>query len=285
MGPWARLVESISSKMAFFPPDPPSYHVVEADAGAGTGAWIKAMHIPRIPDVEVFRLPTKRRKEGGGGETVLCCYMRHRAAKLTLLYSHGNAVDLGQMQPFYRELSNHLKVNILGYDYSGYGESSGFATVNNCIADIDACYACLLEKYGTKPAQVVLYGQSVGTGPSVDLAARTPELGGLVLHSPLLSGVRVLNPTLKRWPSWADIFPNIHLMPKVKCLTTVLHGTEDEVIDITHGHKLHELAPQKAAPLWLEGYNHQNLETSPEYLPHLERFLARIEQRPALRAP
>jgi hypothetical protein len=123
-----------------------------------------------------------------------------------------------------------------------------------------------------------------------------------------ISGIRVLNPTIKRWPGWADIFPNIYLMPKVKCLTTIMHvgaplpltilsmrkfpelgfclviyllrmggqGSEDEVIDISHGKQLHQLASNTAAPLWLEGYNHQNLEASVEYLPHLRRFLLQV---------
>ena len=143
-------------------------------------------------------------------------------------------------------------------------------------------------------------------------------------------GIRVLNPSLKRWPNWADIYPNISLMPKVTCPCTILHvsdwpskqaapiigsltslirvlawsscnglganyiishhcpyppflrvsgsmqGTEDEVIAIDHGHKLHELCKSSCDPLWLDGYNHQNLELSPLYLPHLRKFLSSL---------
>lgn len=54
-------------------------------------------------------------------------------------------------------------------------------------ADVNACYAWLLDQ-GCKPKDVILYGQSVGSGPTIDLAARTAGLAGVVLHSPLLSG-------------------------------------------------------------------------------------------------
>ena len=54
-------------------------------------------------------------------------------------------------------------------------------------ADVDACLAWLLEQ-GCKPGDVILYGQSVGSGPTINLAARTPGLAGVVLHSALLSG-------------------------------------------------------------------------------------------------
>uniref|UniRef100_A0A061QKR2 Abhydrolase domain-containing protein fam108c1-like n=1 Tax=Tetraselmis sp. GSL018 TaxID=582737 RepID=A0A061QKR2_9CHLO len=214
--------------------------------------------------------------------------MRQLHARKTLLYSHGNAVDLGQLQPFLRDLSEQLHVNIMSYDYSGYGRSTGMHTVNNTLADIDSVYECLQTKYRLQPKDIVLYGQSVGTGPylygqsvgtgpSVDLAAREADVGGLILHSPLMSGVRVLSPGLRLWPNWADVYPNLTLMPKVKCVTTILHGTEDEVIAIEHGYKLHSLCKRPWGPLWLEGYNHQNLELSPQYLPHLRSFLAQLE--------
>lgn len=74
----------------------------------------------------------------------------------------------------------------------------------NTYADIDAAYKCLKEKYGVKDEQLVLYGQSVGSGPTLDLASRIPKLSGVVLHSPILSGLRVLYPVKRTY--WFDIF-------------------------------------------------------------------------------
>ena len=88
-----------------------------------------------------------------------------------------------------RQLVKALDCNLLCYDYSGYGQSSGETpSVSDCYADIDACLAWLLES-GKQMQDVVLYGQSVGSGPSVNLAARTPGLAGMILHSPLCSGM------------------------------------------------------------------------------------------------
>lgn len=84
-------------------------------------------------------------------------------------------------------------------------------------------YDWLRTTHGRRPSDVVLYGQSVGSGPSVHLAAAVPDLAGLVLHSPLVSGVRVLHPEWRKWPAWADVFPNQVLMPRVKCPTLVMH--------------------------------------------------------------
>lgn len=74
----------------------------------------------------------------------------------------------------------------------------------NTYADIEAAYKCLEESYGTKQEDIILYGQSVGSGPTLDLAARLPRLRAVVLHSPILSGLRVMYPVKRSY--WFDIY-------------------------------------------------------------------------------
>lgn len=88
-----------------------------------------------------------------------------------------------------RELSKVLSINVLGYDYSGYGCSTGTPSVSNAIADINACYHYLLHAKGKRPQDIVIYGQSVGSGPTCDIAASEKNVMGIVLHSPLMSGI------------------------------------------------------------------------------------------------
>lgn len=124
------------------------------------------------------------------------------------------------------------------YDYSGYGQSSGKVLTaawkykgkhefvssgfvikqdlsfeshvflqpseQNTYADIEAAYKCLEENYGAKQEDIILYGQSVGSGPTLDLAARLPKLRAVVLHSPILSGLRVMYPVKRSY--WFDIY-------------------------------------------------------------------------------
>lgn len=84
----------------------------------------------------------------------------------------------------------------------------------NTYADIEAVYKCLEETYGAKQEDIILYGQSVGSGPTLDLAARLPRLRAVVLHSPILSGVRVMYPVKHTY--WFDIykvyFPNLYIL-------------------------------------------------------------------------
>ena len=60
-------------------------------------------------DVEVMKLVTKK------GNNIVAMYVKNKSATLTLLYSHGNAADIGQMYPIFTELSVHLGVNLMGY--------------------------------------------------------------------------------------------------------------------------------------------------------------------------
>ena len=88
-----------------------------------------------------------------------------------------------------------------------YGASTGAPTEVNIYADVEAAWHCLTERYGVSPERVVLYGQSIGTVPTVDLASRV-KVAGFILHSPLTSGVRVAFPDTKQ--TWFfDAFPRL----------------------------------------------------------------------------
>ncbi|CAN0896620.1 Alpha/beta hydrolase domain-containing protein 17B [Linum grandiflorum] len=261
------VTSSIAAKFAFFPPTPPSYSVVAAeDSGGG-----KPLHIPEIPrrdGVDVLKLPTRR------GNEIVAVHIKHPRASATLLYSHGNAADLGQMYELFVELSNRLRVNLMGYDYSGYGRSSGKPTEYNTYADIEAAYNCLKDQYGVKDEDLILYGQSVGSGPTIDLASRLPTLRGVVLHSPLLSGMRVLYAVKRTY--WFDIYKNIDKIGLAKCPVLIIHGTADEVVDCSHGKQLWELCTNKYEPLWISGGGHCNLELYPEFIKHLKKFVVSL---------
>ncbi|XP_019176377.1 PREDICTED: protein ABHD17C-like isoform X1 [Ipomoea nil] len=260
------MTSSMAAKFAFFPPDPPSYGVaVEESTGK-----LKMTEVPERENVDVLKLGTKR------GTEIVAMYVRNPAASLTLLYSHGNAADVGQMYELLCELSLHLRVNLMGYDYSGYGLSTGKASEQNTYADIEAAYRCLSETYGVKEEDVILYGQSVGSGPTIDLASRLSRLRAVVLHSPILSGLRVMYPVKKTY--WFDIYKNIDKIPLVECPVLVIHGTADEVVDCSHGKQLWELCKQKYEPLWVTGGNHCDLELFPEYIKHLKKFVSAIEK-------
>lgn len=264
------ITSSIAAKFAFFPPNPPSYNLI-SDQTSGKFTIPEITSSSSSRSFEVSKIRTKR------GNEIIAVYVKNTRATATILYSHGNAADIGQMFALFVELSARLRVNLMGYDYSGYGQSTGKPTEYNTYADIEAVYEYLKEKYGASEEDVILYGQSVGSGPTVDLASRLPNLRGVVLHSPILSGLRVLYPV--KYTYWFDIYKNIDKIGLIKCPVFVIHGTSDEVVDCSHGKQLHELSKEKYEPLWLKGGGHCNLELFPEYLKHMKKFVAFVNKR------
>jgi abhydrolase domain-containing protein 17 len=152
--------------------------------------------------------------------------VRCPGAKYTIVYSHGNATDMGAMYPVFWLLARHLGVNVVGYDYTGYGASRSFGvrpTEKQTYVDIKTVYDyCIEHNIVTDPAkELILYGQSVGSGPTCYLA-RKKRVAGIVLHSPILSGLRVI--TDSRSLACFDIFPNISRIKDIQAPLFVIHG-------------------------------------------------------------
>lgn len=187
--------------------------------------------------------------------------LRHPEARYTIIYSHGNAADIGLMLFIFELLVKRLKVNLVGYDYTGYGASKDFGvapTEKQVLKDIAAVFDWVVEQNIATPEQIILYGQSVGSGPSCYLAARKP-VAGLILHSPILSGLRVI--TDSRSLACFDIFPNLKHITLVKAPVFVIHGLQDREVPVHHGERLLELTGEKyrALPWWVEQRGHNDV--------------------------
>ena len=115
----------------------------------------------------------------------------------TIIYSHGNATDIGAMYFMQIILAKGLQCHVVMYDYSGYGESGGVPLENNTYNDIEMVYDYTLSRVvaNREEKNIVIYGQSVGSGPSCYVATTRPSVGGLILHSPFMSGMRVITPS------------------------------------------------------------------------------------------
>lgn len=63
-------------------------------------------------------------------------------------------------------------------------------------------------------------------------------------------------------------------MSKVSSPVLVIHGTEDEVIDFSHGQNIYNKCPKKVEPLWVEGAGHNDVELYNQYLDRLKKFIS-----------
>ena len=205
----------------------------------------------------------------GGHLAISALHLLNPGADYTILYSHGDAEDLGNIQgrlARYRERG----FSIIAYDYQGYGTSPGRPSEKAACADIEAVYDHLVGRARVRPERIIVYGRSLGGGPSVDLAARRP-VAGLVLESTFVSIFRVMA-KVPLFPF--DKFENIRKIEKVGCPVFVIHGKRDEIVPFWHGERLYRQAREPKMRLWVEGADHNNLVqvAAEEYWQGLERF-------------
>lgn len=221
-----------------------------------------------------------------GRERVAAVYVRRPDAKYTVLLSHGNAEDIGLMAGFIRSLSAQLNCSVFAYDYPGYGASSGSASESQLYSAIEAVWCELRQRFGVPAKRIILYGVSIGSAPTVHLAAKfgrrfgigslhTPA--GVVLHAPLCSGLRVLRPKTSV-TLCCDPFANISRIEGITVPTLIIHGTDDEIISVDHSYKLVAKCPEAVTPLFIETATHNDLDTFAPFYPRLKAFLIELDR-------
>jgi fermentation-respiration switch protein FrsA (DUF1100 family) len=188
------------------------------------------------------------------GTPLTAVHLPNPSADYTILYSHGNAEDLGVIAPVLARL-NAWGFAIFAYDYRGYGMSGGRSSERSAYHDADAAYAYLTDALGVPPSRIIAYGRSVGSGPSVELARRAP-LAGLVIESGFTSAFRVVT-RLSVLPF--DRFRNIDKIGRVSCPVLVMHGVDDEIVPLSHGRALYRAAHSPKRALWVDGAGHNDV--------------------------
>lgn len=222
---------------------------------------IVSLYVLFIADSKIFlpplatyqTLPQTVTLTSAPGINITGQYLPNPKARYTLLYSHGNAEDLGIIQPVLEHL-NQLGFSVFAYDYRGYGTSQGKPTERGSYQDIRAAYTYLTQTLKIPPNQIILYGRSVGGGPSLDLA-REISIAALVTENTFISALRVV--------TWIPVFPfdkfnNIGKIKEIKAPVLIFHATLDEMIPFIHGQKLYQVAnePKKFVPI--EGLGHND---------------------------
>lgn len=221
--------------------------------------------------LEVIMVPTEDDAQ------IAMLYLPNPEARYTILYSHGNAEDLGYLAGLLEQM-RQAGFSVIAYDYRGYGMSSAATpSAKGVHLDIAGVYDYATQSLGIPPAQLILYGRSVGSGPAVDLATQKP-VAGLIIEGGFVSAFRVVTQiTLLPF----DKFPNLRHIRKVQCPVLIIHGTEDEVIAHWHGRKLFEAAPKPKYFLEVEGAGHNDLipTAGAQYWQQLQEFAQALKQQ------
>lgn len=199
-------------------------------------------------DADIFKLDIS------GGDRISAAYFKSDESQKLLLYSHGNGEDIGHIRNLLKDFQKR-GISTLTYDYPGYGTSTGAPSEAVSYAAIEATYNYATKTLGYLPDQIVLYGRSLGSGPSTWLAQRK-SVHSLILEGGFTSTFRVLI-EVKLIP-W-DIFDNHSGLPHIDCPVLLIHGTEDRTVPFRHARKNWKAIQGPKSRLFVDGAGHNDL--------------------------
>ncbi len=190
----------------------------------------------------------------------LHCHDNRRDASVTLLHFHGNGGTVGDyVNRGADDGFQSLDARIVFAEYRGYGGSNGEPQL---VAQLDDCEA-ILDSLDVSDQNVIVFGRSIGSLYAVELAARRPNLGGLVLESGI-------DDPAERFLTYADLetlgvspetvaeqakhhFDHEAKLRPFQQPSLVLHAEDDSLINLSHAQRNHG---------WLsEGNQHARLVT------------------------
>ena len=194
--------------------------------------------------------------ETGDGPRLRALHQPARTGLPSLVFFHGNGDSL-QGAVAATDAWAAAGYGVLLPEYRGYGGNPGSPTEAGLYADGDAALRWLHGR-GVPPHDVVLVGNSLGSGVATELAARQ-AVGGLVLISGFTSLADVAAPRMRLFPVrllLKDRYENAAKLPRVAAPVLVLHGTEDTLIPASQGKALARAA-KRARLVLMPGAGHE----------------------------
>lgn len=167
------------------------------------------------------------------------------ALNATLLFCHGNAGNMGDRLDSIRTFHN-LGLNVLIFDYRGYGDSTGKPSERGTYLDAAAAWRHLTGEMKIQPEKIVVFGRSLGGAVAAQLAADVAP-GALCIESTFTSAPDM---AVKMFPylpiRWLCRFRynTLQRVGQVKCPVLVAHSRDDDMIPFSHGRRIFEAAKE-----------------------------------------
>jgi uncharacterized protein len=192
------------------------------------------------------------------GAKLVAWYAKADPGQPTILYFHGNAGNLAsRAERTRRFMAQGLGMFVLSY--RGYGGSTGSPSEAANVADAKLAYEALIGA-GVAPDDIVLYGESLGSGVAVQLAAQVP-VGGVILDAPYTSIVDVAAEAYPVFPvrlALFDRYETLRHLPDVKAPILIVHGEDDTTIPVRMGRAVHAAANAPKKLVTVPGAGHSD---------------------------
>ncbi len=194
--------------------------------------------------------------------------------RATLLLSHGNGGNISHRLDKIRMLHS-LRLNVLVYDYRGYGMSRGKPSEDGLYLDADAVYSYLVDEKKIPPRSIVGYGESLGGAVTIDLAAKQ-EMGGIIIEGSFSSVRDMAKRIFPFVPGFVykTTFNSFEKIKNMKLPKLHFHSMSDEVVPFEIGRKLFDNAPEPKEFVKLQGgHNDSFIISNDLYLSSIDAFI------------
>jgi fermentation-respiration switch protein FrsA (DUF1100 family) len=184
---------------------------------------------------------------------------RVAGAGYTVLVFNGNAGHRGYRAGLAAQLAAR-GVNVLLFDYRGYGGNPGLPSEEGLARDARAALAAMGRRPGVDITRLVFFGESLGAAVAVRLALEFPP-AALVLRSPFASMTSIGSrhyPFLPvRW-LLRDRYPSIDRIGRISSPLLVIAGEADRIIPLDESQALFERAPDPKKLIVIPGADHND---------------------------
>ncbi|MBS0242166.1 MAG: alpha/beta hydrolase [Proteobacteria bacterium] len=229
-------------------------------------AWLGQRHLMYVPDAtrvapdKIGLKAHERILSTPDGARLVTWSAPAREGFPTILYFHGNAGNLASRALLFSRYQA-AGFGLLMMSWRGYSGSTGRPSEANNVADARLAYD-VLRGDGIAADRIVLYGESLGTGVAVQIAAEKP-VAAVILDAPYTSIVDVAllsYPYLPVRPLLLDRYETMSHIGRVRAPLLVIHGEKDRIIPVSMGKTVFAAANEpKKLILFPEG-NHVDLD-------------------------
>ena len=176
-----------------------------------------------------------------------------------VLFFHGNGGNISHRLDQVRALTG-AGMDVLLFDYRGYGRSTGAPDEAGTYRDARAARAALLAQPGVDPAAILYLGESLGGAVASELAVAEPP-AGLVLQSTFTSVRAMARLHYPVVPAGLvpDAYPTLDRVRRLRCPVLILHGDRDEIVPVSHGRELFAAAVGSKRLEIVPGAGHNDL--------------------------
>jgi fermentation-respiration switch protein FrsA (DUF1100 family) len=193
----------------------------------------------------------------------------------TILIFHGNAGNLFNRVYKLNEL-NKLDVNILLISWRGFSGNKGKPTEKNLYRDADESVKWL-NNQGVISKNIILYGESLGTGVATELGTSN-VFGGIILESPFTSianAAKIYYPYLPVSIILKDRYDSIGKIKNINTPIFIMHGKMDNIVPQQMGLELFEKANNPKYSYFPEDDDHM-MNYNKQLLNEIKQFINKI---------